>query len=96
MGTRHMVGVVLDGDFKIAQYGQWDGYPEGQGKTVLDFLRKADIRHSPRRFVRFVGSTRMTRLPLMPSGVRSVQTLTPGGSRWTSPRSSTLTRVLLP
>lgn len=43
MGTRSMIGVVLDGDFKIAQYSQWDGYPSGQGKTVLNFLRKVNI-----------------------------------------------------
>ena len=42
MGTRHFIGVVLDGDFKVAQYGQWDGYPTGQGATVLKFLRLMD------------------------------------------------------
>jgi hypothetical protein len=40
MGTRHLIAVVLDGDFRIAQYGQWDGYPSGQGATVLSFLRQ--------------------------------------------------------
>ncbi len=38
MGTRHLVAVVSGGVFKVAQYGQWDGYPEGQGATVLGFL----------------------------------------------------------
>lgn len=38
MGTRHLVCVVEGGDYKVAQYGQWDGYPEGQGSAVLDFL----------------------------------------------------------
>jgi hypothetical protein len=38
MGTRHLTVVVVDGDVKVAQYGQWDGYPTGQGATVLDFL----------------------------------------------------------
>lgn len=28
MGTRHLTAVVIDGDYKVAQYGQWDGYPE--------------------------------------------------------------------
>lgn len=37
MGTRHLCAAVIDGDFKIAQYGQWDGYPSGQGITVLSF-----------------------------------------------------------
>lgn len=40
MGTRNLVAVVKDGEFKVAQYGQWDGYPEGQGQTALQFLRK--------------------------------------------------------
>lgn len=39
MGTRHLIGVVADGDFKIAQYGQWDGYFSGQGATVCEFIR---------------------------------------------------------
>jgi hypothetical protein len=39
MGTRNLIAVQLDGEYRIAQYGQWDGYPSGQGKTVLDFLR---------------------------------------------------------
>lgn len=38
MGTRHLTAVVLDGQYKIAQYGQWDGYPDGQGMTILTFL----------------------------------------------------------
>lgn len=42
MGTRHLIAVVAGGEFKIAQYGQWDGYPSGQGTTVLAFLRQMD------------------------------------------------------
>lgn len=42
MGTRNLVAVKLDGEYKVAQYGQWDGYPSGQGATVLDFLAKWD------------------------------------------------------
>lgn len=38
MGTRHLIAVQLDGQYRIAQYGQWDGYPSGQGDTVLKFL----------------------------------------------------------
>lgn len=43
MGTRHLIAVKAGGDYRIAQYGQWDGYPSGQGVTVLDFLRDADL-----------------------------------------------------
>ena len=42
MGTRNLTAVYLDGEYKIAQYGQWDGYPEGQGMTALNFLRSMD------------------------------------------------------
>jgi hypothetical protein len=40
MGTRHLT-VVYDtaGELKIAQYGQWDGYPSATGCEILDFLR---------------------------------------------------------
>jgi len=43
MGTRHLIAVYLDGAYRIAQYGQWDGYPSGQGVTILDFLKTADL-----------------------------------------------------
>lgn len=38
MGTRHLTVVKLGGHYRVAQYGQWDGYPSGAGKTILDFL----------------------------------------------------------
>src|SRR5574337_1233174 len=38
MGTRNLTAVMMNGEYKVAQYGQWDGYPEGQGKTILEFL----------------------------------------------------------
>ena len=36
MGTRHLIAVQKDGEYKVAQYGQWDGYPSGQGLSVLN------------------------------------------------------------
>lgn len=38
MGTRNLTCVKEDGKYKVAQYGQWDGCPEGQGVTILNFL----------------------------------------------------------
>lgn len=38
MGTRHLIAVVKDGEYKVAQYGQWDGYLEGQGHEIVDFI----------------------------------------------------------
>lgn len=42
MGTRHLIAVVYNNGYKIAQYGQWDGYPSGQGFGILEFLRNRD------------------------------------------------------
>lgn len=40
MGTRNITMVVSNGEMKVAQYGQWDGYPEGNGLVVFSFLKK--------------------------------------------------------
>lgn len=39
MGTRNLTIVISGGTHKIAQYGQRDGYPDGQGVTALEFCR---------------------------------------------------------
>lgn len=39
MGTRNLTIVKIDGKYPLANYGQWDGYPSGQGATILSFLR---------------------------------------------------------
>lgn len=38
MGTRNLTCVVKDGEYKTAKYCQWDGYPEGQGNSIVRFL----------------------------------------------------------
>ena len=38
MGTRNLTCVVKDGKYCVARYGQWDGYPDGQGAIVCDFI----------------------------------------------------------
>jgi len=43
MGTRNLTMVMINNEYKIAQYGQWDGYPSGQGVTVLNFLRETNL-----------------------------------------------------
>jgi hypothetical protein len=42
MGTRGLIAVVSGGKYKVANYGQWDHYPEGQGVEILAFLRTKD------------------------------------------------------
>ena len=49
MGTRHLIAVKADGEYKIAQYGQWDGYPSGQGSTAVEFLRNKTSREKLRK-----------------------------------------------
>lgn len=41
MGTRNLTAVMAEGEYKIAQYGQWDGHPSGVGITILGFLSEA-------------------------------------------------------
>jgi hypothetical protein len=38
MGTRNLTCVIKGGEFRVAQYGQWDGYPEAAGRDILAFL----------------------------------------------------------
>ena len=42
MGTRNLTLVQKDNEIKVAQYGQWDGYPEGNGVKILQFCSNRD------------------------------------------------------
>jgi hypothetical protein len=53
MGTRNLTIVKADGEYKIAQYGQWDGYPSGQGATALKFLRSKTNREKLRKALKY-------------------------------------------
>lgn len=60
MGTRNLTMVIdQEGTTKVAQYGQWDGYPSGVGMGVLSFLKdqeKFDKLKSNLPKVRFIDS----------------------------------------
>jgi hypothetical protein len=48
MGTRGLTKVIdRNGEIKVAQYGQWDHYPSGQGTKILDILtsRYNSVKH---------------------------------------------------
>ncbi|MBM5782410.1 MAG: hypothetical protein FJ368_03200 [Pelagibacterales bacterium] len=38
MGTRHLIEVKFNNEIKVAQYGQCDGYPTGQGIGIANFI----------------------------------------------------------
>ncbi len=46
MGTRNLTCVVLNGEYKVAKYGQWDGYRSGLGTDILNFLRNEFDRNA--------------------------------------------------
>ena len=49
MGTRHLQSVIdKKGKLRISQYGQWDGYPSGQGLDILKYLRGANLERYQR------------------------------------------------
>ena len=43
MGTRNLTVVYSNGKYKVAQYGQFDGYPSGLGVQVLSFLKGCNV-----------------------------------------------------
>jgi len=45
MGTRHLTIVELNKEIKVAQYGQWDGNPLGQGEIILKFILEYLIKN---------------------------------------------------
>lgn len=40
MGTRHLTCVLLDDEIRVAQYGAYDGYFEGVGMDIVNFISK--------------------------------------------------------
>lgn len=44
MGTRNLTMVIdQEGNKKVAQYGQFDGYPSGVGIDVFNFIKNKDL-----------------------------------------------------
>jgi hypothetical protein len=55
MGTRNLTCVFHEGTYKIAKYGQWDGYPDHLGVNILDFLLN---RFEKETFIKNLGKIR--------------------------------------
>ena len=58
MGTRNLTVVYYQGQYKVAQYGQWDGYPSGNGVVVLDFCRSLQVKELMEKFKENVSKCR--------------------------------------
>ena len=56
MGTRNLTMVVHNNKYVVAQYGQWDGYPAGQGQTILDFLND---KFNKEKFIKKLSNTKV-------------------------------------
>jgi hypothetical protein len=54
MGTRHLICVFCANEYKVAQYGQWDGDPSGQGLGVLNFLKSIYSNDSQTEWFDFI------------------------------------------
>lgn len=59
MGTRNLTAVMLNGKYVVAQYGQWDGNPGGQGRTALEFcLDNLQTQEGKEKFKKQLARTR--------------------------------------
>lgn len=54
MGTRNLTCVIHNSEFKVAQYCQWDGYLEGQGLQIVNFLITRDLDLFKEKLIKFV------------------------------------------
>ena len=75
MGTRGLTQVILDGEYKISQYGQWDHYPSVAGVEILKFLHVMDADYF---------KSKLRKIDTSPVDIRSLYaalglTLTDGG-----------------
>lgn len=43
MGTRSLIAIKKDNEYKLAQYCQFDGYPSYMGRNILEFLCSHNI-----------------------------------------------------
>lgn len=62
MGTRNLTCVQVNDKIKVAKYCQWDGYPSGQGKTIINFILNdfdKDVFLKKLRFVRKITDKEM-------------------------------------
>ncbi len=43
MGTRHVITIISDGEVRVAEYGQFDGYVDYTGVKIAEILKDADL-----------------------------------------------------
>ena len=64
MGTRNLTMVKSKYELKVAQYGQWDGYPSGNGQKILNFLKSVDLEQFKKKveLCRFISQAELDAL----------------------------------
>lgn len=64
MGTRNLTMVVKNQKPVVAQYGQWDGYPSGQGAVIVKFLRNTNLNEFSKQIdkVKFINKKKQTEI----------------------------------
>ena len=50
MGTRHDICIFSDGEMKVQQYSQWDGYLSGNGRKFIDWVKDNLQQQTPEGF----------------------------------------------
>jgi hypothetical protein len=58
MGTRNLTCIVKNGEYKIAKYGQWDGYLNGVGRDLLEVMQSIIKEDKVEKLVQKIDSVR--------------------------------------
>ena len=101
MGTRNLTAVVLNGEYRVAQYGQWDGYPSGQGATAWKFLkskkRRAALKRRLLKDVAFITDQQVEEVNRK-LGMKGEEWLTEAqeGEEWLTEAQANLFHILCP
>lgn len=79
MGTRNLICVVQDGEFKVAQYAQFDGHPTRTGEKIRQFLVREYAEDKLKKFTAQIALTVEATEEALSEAYDAMKTL---GDRW--------------